>query len=186
MMVLITRSVLTVWWDLEWRRSGPAVRGEEDADGLIGEVLQLRPPCTGLRSAEHELVERDRYDQPVEVMTREQRVVHAHEATLREGLEVGRQRGGRLFGAWSYHRRATSGKRSYAPPTWKHDSTPVALLKAYASYVTFGLFAGQSVNDPSGRLEPGARQMASVKLRSTADIDEALFTEWLRQAGATT
>lgn len=61
---------------------------------------------------------------------------------------------------------------------------PICLLKAYTSYVTFGLWRGQEITDPSGRLEPGARQMASVKLRSAADIDPELFAGWLRQARA--
>lgn len=61
---------------------------------------------------------------------------------------------------------------------------PICLLKAYTSYVTFGLWRGQEITDRSGRLEPGARQMASVKLRSLADIDAALFADWLCQARA--
>src|ERR687894_2721628 len=40
---------------------------------------------------------------------------------------------------------------------------PICLLKAYRSYVTFGLWRGQDVADPSGRLIAGARRMASVK-----------------------
>ncbi|MER7439803.1 DUF1801 domain-containing protein [Micromonospora avicenniae] len=59
---------------------------------------------------------------------------------------------------------------------------PVSLVKAYDTYVTFGLWRGQEVDDPSGRLIPGARRMASVKLRTVADVDPALFTGWLGQA----
>ncbi|MFG3696850.1 hypothetical protein ACGF5C_02855 [Micromonospora sp. NPDC047620] len=40
----------------------------------------------------------------------------------------------------------------------------------------------REITDPSGRLVPGARQMAAVKLRTLADVDPALFTDWLRQA----
>ncbi|MEU4640244.1 hypothetical protein [Micromonospora sp. NPDC023814] len=40
----------------------------------------------------------------------------------------------------------------------------------------------REITDPSGRLVPGARQMAAVKLRALADVDPALFTDWLRQA----
>ena len=60
--------------------------------------------------------------------------------------------------------------------------TPVALLKAYTTFVTFGLFQGQLVEDPSGRLQPAARRMASVRLRAAADVDEALFAAWIRDA----
>ena len=67
-------------------------------------------------------------------------------------------------------------------PVWKIGTTPVALLKAYTTFVTFGLFQGQLVDDPSGRLVPAARRMASVRLRAAAEVDEALFTAWLRDA----
>jgi hypothetical protein len=60
--------------------------------------------------------------------------------------------------------------------------TPVAYLKAYSSYVTFGLWRGRLIPDPSGRLEPAAREMAAVKVRGLAEIDAELFTTWLRAA----
>ncbi|PRX50155.1 hypothetical protein B0I33_102274 [Prauserella shujinwangii] len=73
-------------------------------------------------------------------------------------------------------------------PVWgtgpKPGAAPICLLKAYSSSVTFGLWHGQAVADPSGRLEPGAREMAGVKLADVADIDGELFTGWLRQARA--
>lgn len=71
-------------------------------------------------------------------------------------------------------------------PVWglgdRPGRRPVSLVKAYGAYVTFGLWRGQEVDDPSGRLAPGARQMASIKLRTVADVDPALFTGWLDQA----
>ncbi|MDP9864861.1 MULTISPECIES: DUF1801 domain-containing protein [Streptosporangium] len=71
-------------------------------------------------------------------------------------------------------------------PVWSlgpaPGKTPVAYFKAYSSYVTFGLWRGQEISDPSGRLEPAARQMAAVRLRTLADIDPDLFTTWLRLA----
>ncbi|GAA4571733.1 DUF1801 domain-containing protein [Planotetraspora kaengkrachanensis] len=71
-------------------------------------------------------------------------------------------------------------------PTWslggRPGESPVCLLKAYGKYVTFGLWRGQEIDDPSGRLVAGARQMASVKLHAVADIDPALFADWLGQA----
>jgi hypothetical protein len=45
--------------------------------------------------------------------------------------------------------------------------------------VTFGFWRGQEITDSSGRLEPGARAMASVRLRAPADIDTERFTTWL-------
>jgi hypothetical protein len=74
------------------------------------------------------------------------------------------------------------GRMWHGHPVWMVGTTPVALLKAYSSYVTLGLFQGQLISDESGRLEPAARQMASLRLRSLADIDEPLFRGWLRQA----
>jgi hypothetical protein len=60
--------------------------------------------------------------------------------------------------------------------------SPVCLAKAYSSHLTFSFWKGQAIDDPSGRLEAGARQMAGVKLRSVDDLDAKLFTRWLRQA----
>lgn len=73
-------------------------------------------------------------------------------------------------------------------PVWSAGAdpgtNPVCLLKAYPSYVTFGLWNGQAVVDQSGRLQAGARQMATVKLRTVEDVDHPLFGDWLRQARA--
>ncbi|MEV0154350.1 DUF1801 domain-containing protein [Micromonospora sp. NPDC050686] len=73
-------------------------------------------------------------------------------------------------------------------PVWglgdKPGRQPVCLVKGYSSYVTFGLWRGQDIEDRSGRLVPGARRMASVRLRGVADVDPDLFTGWLRQAYA--
>jgi len=59
---------------------------------------------------------------------------------------------------------------------------PVCLLKAYPSYVTVSFWKGQEIDDPSGRLEAGARTMAGLKLRAADEVDEELFTGWVRQA----
>ncbi|MEV6209803.1 DUF1801 domain-containing protein [Kitasatospora sp. NPDC051914] len=71
-------------------------------------------------------------------------------------------------------------------PVWSLGAAPgknpVCYLKAYAGHVAFGFWRGQEIPDPSGRLAPGARTMASVKLRTAADIDPALFADWLAAA----
>ncbi|WAL66401.1 DUF1801 domain-containing protein [Amycolatopsis cynarae] len=59
---------------------------------------------------------------------------------------------------------------------------PVCLLKAYPGHLTFGFWRGRRIDDPSARLSPGTREMASVKLHDLDELDAALFTEWLRQA----
>jgi hypothetical protein len=69
-------------------------------------------------------------------------------------------------------------------PVWSLGPTPgkspVCLVKAYPRHVTFGFWRGQALG--ADRLEPGAREMASVKLRSVADIDTEVFIDWLRRA----
>ncbi|MEU3621181.1 hypothetical protein BS329_07445 [Amycolatopsis coloradensis] len=74
----------------------------------------------------------------------------------------------------------------HGSPTWSAGEAAgknlVCLVKAYSSYVTFALWKGQVIDDPSGRLEASAREMAHVKLRSADDIDAELFTSWLKQA----
>ncbi|MET0233122.1 MAG: DUF1801 domain-containing protein [Kibdelosporangium sp.] len=71
-------------------------------------------------------------------------------------------------------------------PVWSlgpaPGKSPVCLIKAYSAHVTFAFWKGQAIKDPSGRLQPAANEMAGVKLRSTADIDPDLFTDWLKQA----
>jgi len=73
-------------------------------------------------------------------------------------------------------------------PVWSlgpaPGKTPVCLAKTYPSYVTFALWRGQEIDDPSGRLEPGSKAMAGIKLRVPDDIDADLFVGWLRQARA--
>ncbi|MEV0050045.1 DUF1801 domain-containing protein [Saccharopolyspora shandongensis] len=69
-------------------------------------------------------------------------------------------------------------------PVWSlgpaPGKSPVCFIKAYSAHVTFGFWRGQEITDASGRLAPGSRAMASVKLRTPADIDAELFTDWLR------
>ena len=70
-------------------------------------------------------------------------------------------------------------------PVWslgeKPGKKPVCLIKAYASYVTFGLWRGREITDGSGRIDT-TTGMAHVKLRTLEDIDAELFTGWLKQA----
>ncbi|MEV6795396.1 DUF1801 domain-containing protein [Streptomyces sp. NPDC051320] len=111
--------------------------------------------------------------------------VDAYLASLDQPLREIAEQAGKVIDA------AFDGPRSamfHGHPVWSMGATPgkqpVALIKAYASYVTFGLWRGQKIDDTSGRLEAGAREMASVKLRSVADIDGPLFSAWIEQAQA--
>jgi hypothetical protein len=71
-------------------------------------------------------------------------------------------------------------------PVWsagaRPGERPVCLLKAYTRHVTLAFWNGTRIDDPSGRLEPGSRDMASVKLSSLDDVDADVFAGWLRQA----
>jgi hypothetical protein len=71
-------------------------------------------------------------------------------------------------------------------PVWSlgpaPGKSPVCYVKSYSAYLAFGFWRGQEITDPSNRLEPGARAMASVKLRTLADLDLDLLATWLHQA----
>lgn len=69
-------------------------------------------------------------------------------------------------------------------PVWMIGKTPVAMFKAYPRYITFALFRGQKIDDPTGKLEAGSQSMASVKLTSPAEIDSSVITDWLHKAAA--
>jgi hypothetical protein len=73
------------------------------------------------------------------------------------------------------------GRVYHGHPIWLVDKTMLAGFKVYSSYVTFMLWQGQDIDDPTGRLRPGARRMAAVKLTSVSDVDEAAFAAWLTQ-----
>jgi hypothetical protein len=72
----------------------------------------------------------------------------------------------------------------WAHPTWSLGRQPVCYLKAASGHVTFGFWRGASIADPSGRLQTGGQVMAHAKLRTTADVEPALFAGWLAQARA--
>jgi hypothetical protein len=72
----------------------------------------------------------------------------------------------------------------WAHPTWSLGKAPVCYLKAASRHITFGLWHGASIDDPSGRLESSGEVMVHVKLRDEADIDPKLFASWLEQARA--
>ncbi|WP_328611048.1 DUF1801 domain-containing protein [Amycolatopsis sp. NBC_00345] len=76
----------------------------------------------------------------------------------------------------------------HGAPTWSAGAapgkSPVCMTKAYSSYIAFTFWRGQLLGDTKGgiQLEPGAREMAHVKLRSLDDIDPALFATWIARA----
>jgi len=76
---------------------------------------------------------------------------------------------------------ASDGTVWHGHPVWKVDGAPVAGFEVAASHVTFVIWRGSEIDDPSGRLATSGPR-ASVRLRSVDEIDGALFAEWLRQA----
>jgi hypothetical protein len=72
-------------------------------------------------------------------------------------------------------------------PVWSLGAAPgknpVCLVKAYPSYVTFGIWRGREITDGSGRLDTTGG-MPHVKVRTPEDIDADVFTRWLDQARA--
>ncbi|WP_409179701.1 DUF1801 domain-containing protein [Amycolatopsis sp. VS8301801F10] len=67
----------------------------------------------------------------------------------------------------------------HGAPTWKAGKNPICLAKAYSSYVTLAFWRGQLIGDG---LEPSAREMAHVKLRSAEDVDTEQIAAWVGQA----
>jgi hypothetical protein len=67
-------------------------------------------------------------------------------------------------------------------PTWSLGHDPVCYLRATDSEVLFGFWNGGSLDDPSGRMQAHGSIMGHATLRGPADVDEALFAGWLRQA----
>lgn len=75
----------------------------------------------------------------------------------------------------------TTSRVYHGHPVWL-DGTPVAGYKAYSTHVTFMIWTGQDIDDPTGRLRAtGAQRMASVRLISVDDVDKDTFAAWLAQ-----
>lgn len=71
-------------------------------------------------------------------------------------------------------------------PVWRLagvvGSQAVCTITARPTHVAFGIFRGHELADPSGRLDTRPGALAHVKLHTVADVDAALFADWLHQA----
>jgi hypothetical protein len=67
-------------------------------------------------------------------------------------------------------------------PTWFVGGDPVCYLRAVEGDLLFGFWNGGSLDDPSGRMKAHGSIMGHAVLRGPADVDEALFGAWLREA----
>ncbi|GAA4317501.1 DUF1801 domain-containing protein [Flaviaesturariibacter amylovorans] len=59
-----------------------------------------------------------------------------------------------------------------------------AYLKTAKAYVTLGFYDALRLRDPQSRLEGTGKGMRHIKLRTLADVDELLLSEWLRTAAS--
>jgi hypothetical protein len=59
---------------------------------------------------------------------------------------------------------------------------PVAYVYSAPDHVQFGFVRGSTLKDPRGLLEGNGQYVRHVKVRKPSDIDEAVFTAFLRQA----
>lgn len=75
----------------------------------------------------------------------------------------------------------------HGSPVWSFGAAPgkqpVALIKAYPRWITFGLWRGREVDDPDGKIDTKG-SMASVKYSSVEEIDSDQLTAWVQQARA--
>lgn len=66
---------------------------------------------------------------------------------------------------------------------WLNGKMPVAYVYAgEPEYTQFGFVHGSKLDDPKGLLEGEGAYVRHIKVRSTKDIDEAVFARFLRQA----
>jgi hypothetical protein len=69
----------------------------------------------------------------------------------------------------------------WAQPVYELNG-PFAYIKAFKSHVNFGFWRGVEIDGGRGVLETGGSQMAHVKLRSPADIDQPVLSAMVARA----
>jgi hypothetical protein len=70
-------------------------------------------------------------------------------------------------------------------PVWCVGDHPTIGLKPAKAHLSVLFFRGQKIPDATGTLvASGSFEMASVKLTSAADLDEAALRSWVRAAKA--
>ncbi len=58
----------------------------------------------------------------------------------------------------------------------------VCYLASTKAYVSLGFFNGAALTDPEGFIEGTGKKMRHVKVRSSEDIRNELFSSWVREA----
>lgn len=70
-------------------------------------------------------------------------------------------------------------------PVWFFTAEMSIGIKANKADVALLFFAGQRFDDPTGLLTPsGSFDLASVKLRTSDDLDETIVRDWITRARA--
>jgi hypothetical protein len=74
-----------------------------------------------------------------------------------------------------------TGSIKWAQPVYEQNG-PFAYVKAFTKAVNLGFWRGTELSDPDGRLEGTGDKMRHVKIGSAADVDEARFVAWVKEA----
>ena len=64
---------------------------------------------------------------------------------------------------------------------WLKEDVPIAYVYSATEYVQFGFFRGSALKDPQKLLEGAGQYVRHIKVRKLSDIDEDVFTHYLRQ-----
>lgn len=65
---------------------------------------------------------------------------------------------------------------------WVKGKAPVSYVYSAPEYVQFGFIRGSALKDPKKLLEGKGQYVRFIKVRKTNEIDEAAFSDLLRQA----
>jgi hypothetical protein len=69
----------------------------------------------------------------------------------------------------------------WAQPVYENNG-PFAYIKALKNDVNLGFWRGIDIVDPKGILQGSGEKMRHIKLKNLTDIDENLFSDFVRQA----
>ena len=69
----------------------------------------------------------------------------------------------------------------WAQPVYEING-PFCYIKAFKDSVNFGFWRGIDIDDPSGLLQGTGEKMRHVKLTSLSDVNESVFSGFVKQA----
>jgi hypothetical protein len=75
-----------------------------------------------------------------------------------------------------------SGRSMWKIARYAVDDAPVVAIGTYAKYATLFFFRGRELDDGSGLLEGGGKQLRFIQLRSPADAGRAPVKRMVRKA----